>query len=60
MMDKTLISDKQLLFAHCITDGELDNMNPEQQSSIIHAINNIQKEHQPTESNRKNNKKISK
>ena len=37
-MDITHISGKQLLFAYGITDGVLDEMSEEQQSSIISII----------------------
>ena len=40
-MDSTFISDKHRLFAHCITDGLLDEMRPEQQASIIHIIESL-------------------
>ena len=40
-MDSTHISGKQLLFAYCITDGVLDEMTEEQQSSIISIIENL-------------------
>lgn len=42
-MDKTLISEKQYLFALCITDGALDDMSDEQKSSVILAVNNMLK-----------------
>ena len=40
-MDSTHISGKQLLFAYCITDGVLDEMTKEQQSSIISIIESL-------------------
>ena len=40
-MDSTLISDPHHLFAYCITDGVLDEMTEEQQSSIISIIENL-------------------
>ena len=40
-MDSTLISTPHHLFAYCITDGILDEMSPEQQTSIIHIIENV-------------------
>ena len=40
-MDSTHISGKQLLFAYCITDGVLDEMTEEQQSSIISIIESL-------------------
>ena len=40
-MDSTHISGKQLLFAYCITDGVLDEMSEEQQSSIISIIESM-------------------
>ena len=33
--------DNTLLFAYCITDGELDNFTEQQKKSILHVINNI-------------------
>ena len=40
-MDSTHISGRQLLFAYCITDGVLDEMTEEQQSSIISIIKSL-------------------
>ena len=40
-MDSTHISGKQLLFAYSITDGVLDEMTEEQQSSIISIIESL-------------------
>ena len=40
-MDSTHISGRQLLFAYCITDGVLDEMTEEQQSSIISIIESL-------------------
>ena len=40
-MDSTHITGKQLLFAYCITDGVLDEMTEEQQSSIISIIESL-------------------
>lgn len=40
-MDSTHISGEQLLFAYCITDGVLDEMTEEQQSSIISIIESL-------------------
>ena len=55
---------KQELFACCITDGILDDMSSEQRTVIILDINEIKesilKDYQPTESDRKNTKKVSK
>ena len=63
-MDKTLISGKDLLFAYCVTDGMLDDMSEEQQTLIILATSEskeeILKDSHPTESDRKNTKKVSK
>ena len=63
-MDKTLISGKDLLFAYCVTDGMLDDMSEEQRTSIILALTEakkkILKDSHPTESDRKNTKKVSK
>ena len=55
---------KRELFACCITDGILDDMNPEQRIVMIIDITEIKEEllneHQPTDSTRKNTKKVSK
>ena len=55
---------KRELFACCITDGILDDMNSEQRIVMIIDITEIKedllKEHQPTDSTRKNTKKVSK
>ena len=63
-MDKTLISGKDLLFAYCVTDGMLDDMGKEQRTLIILATSESKKEilkdSYPTESDRKNTKKVSK
>ena len=40
-MDSTPISGKQHLFAYCITDGVLDEISPEQRTSIIHIIESL-------------------
>ena len=36
-----LISTPHHLFAYCITDGILDEMSPEQRTSIIHIIGSL-------------------
>ena len=64
-MDSTLISGKQYLFAYCITDGALDDdMSEERRTAMILDITEtkktILKDYQPTESDRKNTKKVSK
>ena len=55
---------KQELFACCITDGILDDISPEQRMVMIIDINEIKesilKDYQPTESDRKITKKVSK
>ena len=55
---------KRELFACCITDGILDEMNPKQRLVMIIDINEIKesmlKDYQPTESDRKITKKVSK
>ena len=55
---------KRELFACCITDGILDDMPPEQRIVMIIDITEIKEEllneHQPTDSTRKNTKKVSK
>ena len=40
-MDSTLPSNPYHLFAYCITDGVLDEMTEEQQSSIISIIESL-------------------
>lgn len=63
-MDSTLISGKRYLFAYCITDGAFDDWDEERRTAMIIDITEIKedllKEHQPTESDRKNAKKVSK
>ena len=59
-MDSNHISDKRYLFAYGITDGALDDMTEEQQTSIIRAIECILKEHKPADSEQKYTPKVSK
>ena len=64
-MDSTPISDKRYLFAYCITDGALDDdMTEERRTALILDITEIKesmlKDYQPTESDRKITKKVSK
>ena len=40
-MDSTFTYDKHRLFAHCITDGLLNEMCPEQQASIISVVESL-------------------
>ena len=40
-MDSTLPSNPYHLFAYCITDGILDEMSPEQRTSIIRIIESM-------------------
>ena len=47
-MDSTLISTPHYLFAYCITDGVLDEMSPEQRTSIIHIIESLLSEREYT------------
>ena len=47
-MDSTLISTPHYLFAYCITDGILDEMSPEQRTSIIHIIESMLSEREYT------------
>ena len=47
-MDSTHISDPHYLFAYCITDGILDEMCPEQRTSIIHIIESMLSEREYT------------
>ena len=51
-MDSTHISGKQLLFAYCITDGILDEMCPEQRTSIISIIESLLSEGEDANSER--------
>ena len=51
-MDSTHISGKQLLFAYCITDGVLDEMTEEQQSSVISIIESLLSEGEDANSER--------
>ena len=63
-MDKTNLSGKRYLFAYCITDGAFDDWDEERRTAMIIDITEIKedllKEHQPTESDLKNTKKVSK
>ena len=51
-MDSTLPSDPHHLFAYCITDGVLDEMTEEQQSSIISIIESLLSEGEDANSER--------
>ena len=51
-MDSTLISTPHHLFAYCITDGILDEMSPEQRTSIIHIIESMLSEGEDANSER--------
>ena len=42
-MDKTLISDSEYLFALCITDGVLDEMDERERSLTLLAITNMKR-----------------
>ncbi|MBO7194012.1 MAG: hypothetical protein J6V47_06970 [Bacteroidaceae bacterium] len=63
-MDENLISGKRYLFAYCITDGAFDDWDEERRTAMILDITEIKEEllneHQPTKSDRKNAKKVSK
>ena len=63
-MDSTFISGKRHLFAYCITDGAFDDWDEERRTAMILDITEIKEEllneHQPTDSTRKNTKKVSK
>ena len=63
-MDKTNLSGKRYLFAYCIADGAFDDWDEERRTAMIIDITEIKedllKEHHPTESDRKNTKKVSK
>ena len=43
-MDSTPISNKQYLFAYCVTDGALDDMSEEQRTSLLLTITEIKEE----------------
>ena len=47
-MDSPLPSTPHHLFAYCITDGILDEMSPEQRTSIIHIIESMLSEREYT------------
>ena len=51
-MDITLPSNPYHLFAYCITDGVLDEMTEEQQSSIISIIESLLSEGEDANSER--------
>ena len=51
-MDSTLISNPHHLFAYCITDGILDEMCPEQRTSIISIIESLLSEEDDANSER--------
>lgn len=63
-MDKTNLSGKRYLFALSIINDALDDWTEERRTAMILDITEIKedllKEHQPTESDRKNTKKVSK
>ena len=63
-MDSTLIPDTKYLFAECITDGALDGMSEKLRTEIIHCItkyiDDLLKDYQPADSDRKNTRKVSK
>ena len=47
-MGSNLPSNPHHLFAYCITDGLLDEMSPEQRTSIIHIIESMLSEREYT------------
>ena len=63
-MDSPLIPDTKYLFAECITDGALDGMSEKLRTEIIHCItkyiDDLLKDYQPADSDRKNTRKVSK
>ena len=63
-MDSNLISDKRYLFASSIVDDALDDWPEERRTEMIFSITKIKeemlKDYQPTEKDRKNTKKVSK
>jgi hypothetical protein len=63
-MAKNLISDKRFLLALSIVNGALDDWTEERRTAMILEITKIKesllKDYQPTDSNRKNTKKVSK
>lgn len=60
MLDSTPITDSEYLFAQCITDGMLEEMNEAQRKSIILVIRHIMKKNPLTDSDCKNSLKVSK
>ena len=59
-MDSTLISDSEYLFALCITDGLLEEMDERQRSLVLMSITKTLKKNLSAESDRKNTQKVSK
>lgn len=63
-MAKNLISDKRFLLALSIVNGALDDWTEERRTAMILEITKIKesllKDYQPTDSDRKNTKKVSK
>ena len=59
-MDSTLISDSEYLFALCITDGLLEEMDERQRSLVLMSITETLKKNLSADSDRKNTQKVSK
>lgn len=59
-MDSTLISDSEYLFALCITDGLLEEMDERQRSLVHMSITETLKKNLSADSDRKNTRKVSK
>ena len=59
-MDKTLISDSEYLFALCITDGLLEEMDERQRSLVLLSTTQMLRKKLHADSDLKNTRKVSK
>jgi hypothetical protein len=59
-MDKTLILDSEYLFALCITDGLLEEMDERQRSLVLLTTTQMLRKKLHADSDRKNTRKVSK
>ena len=59
-MDSTLISDSEYLFALCITDGLLEELDERQRSLVLLSITKTLKKNLSADSDCKNSPKVSK
>ena len=59
-MSKTLISDSEYLFALCITDGLLEEMDERQRSLVLLTTTQMLRKKLHAESDRNNTQKVSK